>query len=77
MGEPLGHARALEAAGYSVVNPPIPRERAPEDTPRSPGFDAQVLRSFYGDPAPLIGGAFWRMVEETIGTAFDSIPQFY
>jgi len=77
VGEGPGIAAALETAGYSVPSPPDARPRAAEDDPRSPAFDREVLRSPYGDPAPPIAETFLRVVEETMGTVFDSIPEFY
>ncbi len=76
-GEPTGILKAMEAAGYEVTNPPAPRQRAPEDLASSPAYDANVLRSPYGDPAPPIADAFLKVVEETLGIEIDSIPEFY
>jgi len=52
-------------------------ERQPEDDPSSSRYDAQVLRSPYGDPAPPIAPAFLVLIEETFGQRFDSVPEFY
>lgn len=77
VGEPAGLVKVIEAAGYNVANPPAPRERGAEDSPSSPNYDREVLRSAYGDPAPPIADAFLKVLEATIGTKFDSIPEFY
>ena len=77
VGEAPGVAAALERAGYQIDNPPVARPRAPEDDPTSSQFEAQIVRSVYGDPAPPINPALSRMIEEVIGTPFVSEPVFY
>lgn len=78
VGEPEGIRRAMEAAGHRVIDEGVPpRTRSPEDDPDSPAFDASVLRSVDGDPAPPLADTFVRMVEETMATSFVSIPEFY
>ena len=69
-------AAALTYAGYPAPSPAPPR-RAAEDDPRSPNYDARVLRSPYGDPAPPLAPEFLALVEETMGTAFEPVPVFY
>lgn len=79
VGEPEGIRRAMEELGYNFASWPgaVARKRAAEDTPGAPEFDASVLRSVYGDPAPPISPRLFELVEETIGCRLVSIPQFY
>ncbi|APR78263.1 Hypothetical protein A7982_03610 [Minicystis rosea] len=54
-----------------------PRGSGEESPEQHASFRGQPARSVYGDPAPAIAPAFMKAVEESIGTAFYSVPNFF